>query len=119
MEPDIQVTGDGAQLSRVLEALLDNAGKYTRPGGRVWVALRRKGKGRCVLTVADEGEPIPPERLELLFKRFYRADPARSRTGSFGLGLPIARSIVARHRGKIWAESREGINCFFVELPCD
>ena len=119
VEPDIQVTGDGAQLSRVLEALLDNAAKYTRPGGRVWVALRRKGKGRCVLTVADEGEPIPPERLELLFKRFYRADPARSRTGSFGLGLPIARSIVARHRGKIWAESREGINCFFVELPCD
>ena len=118
VEPEIRVSGDPAQLGRVLEALLDNARKYARPGGRVWVTLARRGRGRCLLTVADEGEPIPPDTLERLFERFYRADPARSRTGSFGLGLSIARSAVTRHRGKIWADSRAGINSFFVELPC-
>ena len=70
------------------------------------------------MTVSDEGPSIPPEELEHIFERFYRADPARSRTGSFGLGLSIAEGIVTRHRGKIWAESRDGINRFLVELPC-
>lgn len=68
------------------------------------------------MTVADEGETIPPQDLNNLFKRFYRADQARSRNGSFGLGLSIAESIVKRHKGKIWAESKNGINTFFVEL---
>ena len=71
-----------------------------------------------MLTVADQGEAIPPQALEHIFERFYRADPARSRTGSFGLGLSIARAIVKRHRGRIWAESREGVNTFRLELPC-
>lgn len=68
------------------------------------------------MTVADEGETISPQDLNNLFKRFYRADQARSRNGSFGLGLSIAESIVKRHKGKIWAESKNGINTFFVEL---
>ncbi len=118
VEEGVAVSGDAPQLGRVVEALLDNARKYAAPGGRVWVTLERRARGRCLLTVADQGEPIPPEALERLFERFYRADPARSRTGSFGLGLSIARSIVTRHGGKVWAESRAGVNSFFVELPC-
>lgn len=114
----IQVTGDGAQLRQVLDILLDNARKYARAGGTTWVDLQRKGKNRCVLTVADQGEAIAPQVLAHIFERFYRADPARSRDGSFGLGLSIAEAIVKRHRGRIWAESREGINTFRVELPC-
>lgn len=114
----VRVNGDSGQLRQVLEALLDNAGKYARPGGAVRVTLRRQGKSRCRLIVSDEGDPIPQEALGELFKRFYRADPARSRTGSFGLGLAIAESIVTGHRGRIWAESREGVNSFHVELPC-
>ena len=66
--------------------------------------------------VADEGKEISPKDLQHLFKRFYRADQARSRTGSFGLGLSIAESIVLRHKGKIWAESSRNINTFFVEF---
>ena len=115
---NIHVMGDEAQLRQVLDILLDNAKKYAKEGGTTWVNLRRKGKGRCVLTVADEGAPIPAQALEHIFERFYRADPARSRTGSFGLGLAIAEAIVTRHRGKISAESREGINTFRVELSC-
>lgn len=118
IEGGIQVNGDGAQLRQVLEVLLDNAQKYAKPGGMTWVRLKRRGKNRCILCVADEGEPIPPEELSNIFKRFYRADPARSRNGSFGLGLSIAESIVKQHKGKIWAQSRQGVNSFYVELPC-
>ena len=70
MKEQIAVSGDAPQLGRVLEALLDNARKYARPGGRVWVTLERRGRGRCLLTVANEGEPIPPDTLERLFERF-------------------------------------------------
>ena len=118
LEPDIQVQGAESQLRQVVEILLDNAQKYAYPNTGVEVTLRRRGRGHCVLTVSNQGDPMSPQELRDIFKRFYRADPARSRTGSFGLGLSIAQGIVTRHRGKIWAESREGINRFLVELPC-
>lgn len=114
----IQVAGDSEQLRQIVDILLDNAQKYARSGGTTWISLQKKARGRCLLTVSDEGPSIPPEELEHIFERFYRADPARSRTGSFGLGLSIAEGIVTRHHGKIWAESRDGINRFLVELPC-
>lgn len=117
MDSGIRVSGDEAQLRQVMEVLLDNAHKYAGDKAAAWVTLRRRGRNHCVLTVANQGAPISPEALENLFKRFYRADPARSRTGSFGLGLSIAERIVTLHKGKIWAESRDGVNSFFVELP--
>lgn len=118
VEENIRVTGGEAQLRELIEILLDNAQKYAREKGCTWVTLQKHGRNRCMLTVADEGEEIPSEALQNLFKRFYRADPARSRSGSFGLGLSIAERIAKQHRGKIWAESRGGINRFSVELPC-
>ena len=117
VDSGIQVSGDEAQLRQVMEILLDNAQKYAGDRAAVWVTLQRRGRNHCLLTVANQGDPISPEALENLFKRFYRADPARSRTGSFGLGLSIAERIVALHKGKIWAESRDGVNSFLVELP--
>jgi len=113
---NISVNGDSSQLRQVLDILLDNAQKYSCENGATWVTLQRYGKGRCLLTVANEGEEIPEKDLNNLFKRFYRADKARSRTGSFGLGLSIAETIITRHKGKIWAESKNNINTFFVEL---
>lgn len=119
----ILVNGDPSQLRQVLDILLDNAQKYSQEKGTTRVALERHGRGRCLLTVADEGEEIPSDDLNHLFKRFYRADKARSRSGSmgesgsFGLGISIAEAIVTRHRGKIWAESKNNINTFYVELP--
>ncbi len=113
---NITVNGDTSQLRQVLDILLDNAQKYSREKGTTWVTLHKRGKGHCLLSIADEGEEIPADELNKLFKRFYRADKARSRTGSFGLGLSIAQTIITRHKGKIWVESKNHMNIFFVEL---
>lgn len=115
--PGLRVRGQADRLGAVLEVLLDNARKYASPGGAVWVRLQPQGWGRCRLSVANEGQPLSPEALAAVFKRFYRADPARSRDGSYGLGLSIAQAIVQAHGGKIWAESSDGVNRFLVELP--
>lgn len=117
IQEGISVNGSEDALRQVVNILLDNAQKYCCPNAQVMVELRKQGRGKCLLRVSNEGAPIPPEELKKLFKRFYRADKARSRTGNFGLGLAIAESIILRHRGKIWAESKGGFNSFFVELP--
>ncbi len=115
--PDICLSGSENHLRQLIEILLDNAGKYAQPGV-VEVALRKASKGQCLLAVSSPGNPIPQENLQKIFERFYRVDAARERNGSFGLGLSIAKTIVSDHGGKIWAESNETGNCFFVQLPC-
>ena len=68
------------------------------------------------MTVANEGEPLTEAQRTEIFKRFYRGDPSRRRDGSYGLGLSIAQAIVTAHRGRLWAESENGVNRFLVEL---
>lgn len=117
VQPAVYVTGNGRYLKQLADILLDNAGKYSDPGV-VTVQLLKQGK-TCLLTVANPGCPIPAEEQEKIFERFYRADQARSRNGSFGLGLSIAQSVVQEHRGKIWVRSNPTGNCFCVQLPCE
>lgn len=116
-EEHLTVTGDGVELRQVVDVLLDNARKYSTPGGKTVVELRHTGRRKCVLSVSNPGLQIPPEELAHIFQRFYRGDATRERNGSFGLGLAIAQSIVQRHGGRIWAQSRQGVNTFRVELP--
>lgn len=116
VEPGIIVRGSESSLQQVADILLDNARKYSAPGGITDVRLYRVGASRCQLRVSNPGAEIPPEDLKKIFQRFYRMDEARSRDGSFGLVLSIAESIVAQHKGKIWAESKDGYNTFLVEL---
>lgn len=116
VEPGLRVQGSPAHLRQVLEILLDNAMKYSAPGGTVTVELKRQGR-HCLLCVANPGETIPPEELKLIFKRFYRGDKARSMNRSYGLGLSIAQGIIGEHHGRVWAESGGGTNRFFVLLP--
>ena len=115
--PEIFVTGSVLHLKQVVDILLDNAQKYAS-AGVVNVRLERHGK-RCLLSVANPGTPIPAEDLQNIFERFYRVDKARSASGSFGLGLSIAKTIVEEHNGKIWAVSNQTGNCFFVDIPCE
>ena len=112
----IRVRGSAAHLRQVLGILLDNAMKYASPGGEVVVRLTKHGV-HALLSVASPGAEISQQDLQNIFKRFYRVDKVRSRDGSYGLGLSIAQSIVEEHRGRIWAESRGGVNTFFVQLP--
>ena len=111
------VHGSQQHLKQVLEILLDNAQKYASPCGEVAVTLKRQGRGHCLLSISNPGPSLDTETLKNIFKRFYRADEARSRDGSYGLGLPIAESIIQTHHGHIWAESAGGRNIFFVQLP--
>ncbi len=102
------VRGDRERLRRVVVNLIDNALKYTRAGGLVQVSLALRGD-EAVMTVADDGDGIPPEHLPMIFKRFYRVDASRPRWGSStGLGLPICRTVVLSHGGTIDVQSAPG-----------
>lgn len=113
----ITVHGSTQHLKQVVEILLDNAQKYSAPHGTVQVTLQKSGAHHCLLSVADPGDAISLEDLKKIFQRFYRIDEARAMNHSYGLGLSIADNIVKAHKGRIWAESEDGINTFRVELP--
>ncbi|MEP7152683.1 MAG: ATP-binding protein [Nitrospira sp.] len=96
-------TGDKGKLQRVLANLIDNALKYTGPGGRVLVSLEGK-LPRIEVSVADNGVGIDEHDLPHIFDRFYRADRSRSTCGN-GLGLSLAQAFAKAHRGHIEVES--------------
>jgi signal transduction histidine kinase len=93
-------TGDPALVERLVANLVDNATAYNVPGGSVEVSTRvRDGQG--VLTVANTGPPIPPDRVEDLFEPFQRLDRTAGRAGHHGLGLSIVRAIAAVHDAEL------------------
>ena len=100
-----------------MQNLLSNAEKYNRPGGEIAVSLEAEGDYVYIM-VADSGVGIPEASLKKVFDSFYREDDVRGLADGHGLGLAIARRIVAAHRGKIWLQSREGEGtCAFLALP--
>ena len=109
--------GDREQISRVFSNLLDNALKYRKPAGLSWVRLSGRREGRMVVyCMADNGVGIPSGRRETVFKLFHREHSGESE--GEGVGLTIAKKIVERHGGRIWAESEAGEGSrFFVRLP--
>ena len=116
IDPGIRLKGSLSHLRQLPDILLDNAMKYADPDSTVRLRLKKQGT-HALLSVSNAGSPIPHEELKNIFKRFYRTDKVRTHSGSYGLGLSIAQSIVHAHRGKIWAESTDGINTFFIQLP--
>jgi len=100
------VQADGEWLVEVLSKLLDNAYKFTPPNGQIIIQARCHGSQMLLVTVADTGRGIEPQRLEVVFDRFYQEEGALQRTaGGTGLGLAICRQIVHGWGGQIWAES--------------
>jgi signal transduction histidine kinase len=98
---DVQFRGDEALLRRLLINLLDNAIRYTPPGGKVSAKLEAD-PARVLIRVSDTGVGIPPEAAPHVFERFYRADKSRSRQdGGFGLGLAIVKWIAESHNGSV------------------
>jgi signal transduction histidine kinase len=112
------VVGDAAALGRALLNLVENAVKYTPPGGRVTLSLER-GEGSARIVVEDTGIGIDPADQERIFEPFVRLDEARSReTGGTGLGLTIARSIAVAHGGRLDVQSAPKAGSrFTLELP--
>jgi heavy metal sensor kinase len=112
------VCGESARIKQVIVNLLDNAIRFTAPGGTVSLHVLNVEDG-SVLEVRDTGVGIPAEVLPRVFDRFFRVDEARSREdGGAGLGLSIVRAICAGHGAEITVESRVGHgSCFRVHFP--
>lgn len=118
-EDEVWVEGDRVRLQQIFENLLINAGKYTRPGGRIDVSLRAE-QGDAVVRIRDTGVGIAPEMLPKIWEMFAQADSALDQGKSgLGIGLSLARQLVQLHAGRIEAAS-EGLGKgseFSVRLP--
>jgi signal transduction histidine kinase len=117
IDKHVMISGDVQRIRRLVWALVDNACKYNCENGHVGISLTRTGN-TCHLIVSNSGGLIDKEDLPHLFDRFYRGNHARTRDGGFGLGLSIAYSVVASHKGSIYATSTpEDGTIFTVTLP--
>ena len=103
--PDLFVLADRAKAVLALSNVVDNAVKFTPPGGAVILSARRRN-GEAWVTVRDNGYGIPADQLERIFAPFYQVeDPLTRRYGGLGIGLTITRAVMERHNGRVWAES--------------
>jgi two-component system phosphate regulon sensor histidine kinase PhoR len=110
----VLAAADPRALDQVLGNLLDNAQKYTEPGGTIEMAAEPQG-GRVRVSVSDSGIGIPPEHTTRIFERFYRVDQARSRAlGGTGLGLSIVKHLVQAMGGEIFVRSEVGRGSTFT-----
>ncbi|MGO9452165.1 MAG: ATP-binding protein [Candidatus Binataceae bacterium] len=118
LQPLPEMSGDSIKLSWVVSNLIGNALRYTPAGGKIEV-VARPADGNVRLEVADSGPGIPSAIRDHIFERFAQYNADGLEKGSAGLGLAIAKDIVAAHGGRIFVESEEGAGSrFVVELPC-
>jgi signal transduction histidine kinase/CheY-like chemotaxis protein len=110
----IIVPGDGPRLTRVFDALLSNAIKFSPDGGEVTISMLREGN-TAQISVADRGIGVSQENIQNIFERFFQVDPKTSGTG---LGLALVKDIVEAHGGQVWVESAPGQGSrFYFTLP--
>jgi heavy metal sensor kinase len=116
----VRTRGDEQRLQHALTNLIENAIKFTPPGGEVTLSSWRRG-GEVGVTVSDTGPGIPADARPHVFDRFYRVDRSRSReSGGSGLGLAICREIATAHGGRVWVDSEEGKgSAFSLALPAE
>jgi two-component system phosphate regulon sensor histidine kinase PhoR len=116
---DLQVMGNKIKLEQAFVNLLDNAVKFNRGGGEVWVEAGRIPGGKVAISIADSGIGIPSADLPRIFERFYRVDKARSReVGGTGLGLSIVKHVIEQMQGTVSVESQLNKGSrFTVVLP--
>ena len=117
LQPHLTLTADRQLLTELLAILLENAIKYTEPGGMIRVSARAEDN-RAVLAVSDSGIGISDEAMDKIFTRFYREERHQGKADGSGLGLYIASLITQRHGGRITAEhNRPKGTVFTVSLP--
>ncbi|MBO4928712.1 MAG: GHKL domain-containing protein [Clostridiales bacterium] len=106
IEENVHIQGDKKSIDSLLSIVLDNAVKYCPENGHIDISLTKAKKGALIEVTNDTGEPISSEDCKNMFERFYRTDASRnSSTGGHGIGLSIARAIVEKHKGRIFAAS--------------
>jgi two-component system sensor histidine kinase BaeS len=116
LPPSLWVRADADALAQVLGNLLQNAGRYTPIGGRVWVRAASEAE-TAVVSVANSGEVIPADDLPHLFERFYRVDKSRDTAqGGAGIGLAVVKQLVEAAGGKVGVDSRPGLTRFWISL---
>ena len=109
IQPMLSVRGNEKAIGQLVGILLDNALKYSPPGGTVSLTVERQNRTVRLSVFNTAVNDIPKENLSLLFDRFYRMDPSRnSQTGGHGIGLSIAKAIVTAHNGKLHAATEDG-----------
>ena len=114
ISPSVHYHGDESLIRRLISILLDNAIKYCDADGNIQISLTCRRYP--VLTIENTYKDVDRLELNRLFDRFYRADKARTFSGSFGIGLSIAQSIVKSHKGNISAYKKSNVIGFRVEL---
>ena len=113
----LPVYGDPDQLAQVLGNLLQNALRYTAPGGRIGIAAEQR-PADILVAVTTTGEGIPAADLPHVFERFYRVDKSRDRArGGAGIGLSIVKQLVEGSGGRVGAESADGVTRVWFSLP--
>jgi len=113
----ISMKGDTEKLGRVFNNLIMNALKYGKGATHIWLTAEKKDK-EVVVTVANNGQPIPEDSLKHVFDRFYRVEDSRSKkTGGTGLGLAIAQSMIQLHGGTIAVTSDDAKTSFISHFP--
>ena len=116
-DENLTVYGDPAKLARVFNNILKNAAAYSYPDTEIVISAE-EADGYVKIRFQNQGDPIPQDKLEAIFEKFYRLDEARTTgTGGSGLGLSIAKEIVTLHGGTIEARSRDNTITFTVSLP--
>ena len=111
------VMADPDKLLQAVRNLVENAWKYSEPGGRVAIAGRAE-KSAVKLVITNTGPGIKEHDLRFIFERFFRADRSRSRdAGGAGIGLAIVKELIEAHGGRVGAESREGETRVWFSLP--
>ena len=116
IEDGIVLTGNKTQLTQLVSILLDNAIRHAA-GNEIGISLKRQGH-HAVLSVINDGEEIPQDKLNHLFDRFYRVDEARnSESRHYGLGLSIAKAVVEKHGGSISVSCQDGKVRFIASIP--
>lgn len=117
LEDSTVIRADGEKLHRVFDNLLKNAINYSKESGNIVISVL-KSYEFINISMRNEGDTIPPGKLDTIFEKFYRLDSSRtSKTGGAGLGLAIAKEIVEQHGGSIHAVSTGGYTAFSVSLP--
>ncbi|WP_248324063.1 MULTISPECIES: ATP-binding protein [unclassified Caballeronia] len=116
----IHIQADRLRIAQVLANLLTNAAKYTPTGGRIEL-MARADNAELIVSVADNGIGIEPDRLSAIFSMFSQVNPDHHRQGGLGIGLALSKSLVELHGGRLTASSdgKDLGSCFSVHLPAE